>query len=277
MQQWLRWIFTEPKGVHATLDLPSQETRRPEPQPRFLEWIENAPPLDPQRRLDVYAGAYFSRLLEAMENDFPAIRRALGTPSFRVLVADYLMGHPSTSANIEDLGGELPTFLKTHPLTQQFGFLPDLALLEWDFLASIYTTRLPPLDLAVLNKVPQEAWPQAKLILDPTVRLIKTDWAVDSLWHKRHLPKSKKSRLLLRPKKRWLLLYRNEVSVQLQNLSPFQWKTLQYFQQGLNLELACAELEKKVRNQKTLPAIQYWLEEWFMSGVIKKIELAATR
>ena len=41
-------------------------------------------------RLAIYGGAYGSRLVEALENNFPALAKLLGETDFRTLAADYI-------------------------------------------------------------------------------------------------------------------------------------------------------------------------------------------
>src|SRR5579864_9297536 len=77
LQRWMRWIITEPRGIQEalsnpwTLD-PALAGRYKEPE-RQLEVIEEAAPLSRHDRLDVYANAYFYRLLESLASDYKAV------------------------------------------------------------------------------------------------------------------------------------------------------------------------------------------------------------
>ena len=277
LQQWLRWIITHPRGVsHALvgteLPVPLREQRFTEPQPRRLEKITYAPPFSRERRLGVYSNAYFSRLLESLESDFPATRRVLGQDLFRRLAADYLIKHPSSSPHVGDLGAALPQFVRSHPLAIEWPFLPELFDLEWAILNSIWSDRLPPLDSSHLQSVPEHDWPAARLVLDPTVHLLATVWPVDRLWERRMRPETKISRRLLQKSPRWLLLYRDDHWVQLKVIKEPQCFLLQKLWEGHMLGTACDRLAQQFAAQEPSWPVMQWFAQWVQWGVIKKIE-----
>src|SRR5580658_8222492 len=74
LQEWLRWVFTEPQGIAAALESEGPALRRPEPGPRLLSWIADGPPIGLNRRLAVYADAYFLRLLDSLGADYKAVK-----------------------------------------------------------------------------------------------------------------------------------------------------------------------------------------------------------
>jgi hypothetical protein len=276
LQQWLRWIITHPQGISNALagvdsspSLPDQ--RFVEPKPRRLDEITQAPPFLREQRLGVYSNAYFARLLESLESDFPAVRRVLGQDPFRRLAADYLLKHPSSSPHVGDLGAALPQFALSHPFAIEWPFLPDLINLEWAILLSLWSERLPPLDPSLLQSVPEQDWPTAQLILDPTVRLLATAWSVDRLWEKRMRPETKKKHRLLKQSPRWLLLYRDDHWVQLRALEEPQWFLLQSIQRGKTLEVACDQLTQRYPTPGSSWPVMQWFTQWVQSGVIKNI------
>ena len=90
-------------------------------QTRLRTWITDArglaraaPALDAsvRRRLDVYAEGYFARLRDVLAEDFPRSSRMLGPLDFSVLVARYLVRHPSRTPNVAEVGEWLPEFYR---------------------------------------------------------------------------------------------------------------------------------------------------------------------
>ena len=85
-------------------------------------------------RLDVYANAYFLRIHECLENDFPALRWALGADWFHDLATAYLAACPPTRPSLRHAGDRLPDFVASHagaaPFRRGHRWLADLALLE---------------------------------------------------------------------------------------------------------------------------------------------------
>jgi hypothetical protein len=275
LQQWLRWVITHPEGVQDALNgtqlpTPLQSTRYIEPQPRQLALIAETPQLTREHRLGVYANAYFERLFESMEADFPLILWVLGEENFRRLSAHYLIKHPSSSPNISDLGEALPNFLQAHPYAKQWPYLPDLARLEWEIAQSMWSHRLPPLDTASLKSIPETDWPKAKIVLDPTVRLLKTEWPVNRLRDKHAATNHKNPPRLDKKNPQWLLLYRDDW-VQVKIIDQPRWFALQRLQAGVTLGDLCDQLPREFPDQAASLPVMEWFSHWVGAGVIKKI------
>ena len=146
LQHWMRWILTDPRGVDEALDnpRPSDEelpegvshpsawiSRFTEPQPRCLGEISDVPALSPRARLGIYAEGYFARLRDCLAGDFPALAARLGQETFQILIAEYLVEHPSRYATVAEVGRALPGFVSSHRFCQQYPFALDLTTLEW--------------------------------------------------------------------------------------------------------------------------------------------------
>jgi hypothetical protein len=261
LQERMRRVLTDPRGVQAAAAA----------HPGLLETIHGAPPLPALERLGVYTEAYFLRILDSLETDFPAVRRALGADDFRRLSADYLSKHPSSSPNISDIGEALPGFTRAHAFAEKYPFLPDLAALEWAVLQVLYTGRRPALDAAALQNIPAAAWPGARLTLDPTVLILETAWPVEKLWEKRRHPEKKGGRTLARASSRYLLLYRDDAGVQLRVIDPPRGFMLRRLKEGLLLGAACDALAGAFpRLAASLPVMD-WFAHWLRAGVIKQI------
>lgn len=299
LQRWMRWIFTNPQGPYKALSRAPSEDVRPdpailydglvedlsfpnggvscgrfqEPLPRLFGMIHE-PGSDPLQRLSIYADAYFARLLESLASDFKTLHDVLGSQHFQRLAADYLLAHPSSSPQIGDLGQALPRFLENHPLTTSYPYITDLARLEWNVLRSLYSERLPAMDASILSSVPEPAWSRAKIVLDPTVRLLGTEWAVDLLWEDRFLPGPAGRKTLLRKRRRWLVLYRDDRWVQVRSVDGQQWFVLERFQEGATLERVCRDLAELFPEAEELP-VQRWFGEWVRLGILKGVHLSS--
>src|SRR4051794_17690248 len=108
MQNWLAWITTD----------------KPKSNPRRLighcaDHIASLPPLSKKRRIDIYAFAYFERLMDALSDDFEATYKRVGDRAFRKLLSEYLKKHPSRSTSVSYVGAQLPAFLKKHALSRK--------------------------------------------------------------------------------------------------------------------------------------------------------------
>lgn len=262
MQRWLRWAVTEPRGVAAALAEPGAA----EPAPRLLKSVADAPPLSREARLDIYAEAYFSRLREALAADFEVSRLVLGEDGFGRLAARYFAAHPSRTRTIGEIGRDLPAFAASWEEGFDKPYLSDLALLEWTLIEAFYASDVAPLDPASLAAVPPDAWEGARLILDPSVKILVCEWPVDELWHARHGDwQGVLTRLSALPAP--LLVHRPRHDLRVERLCPSRKTLLDAFLRGVNLNdaLAC------VKDGET-DAFQGWFAHWVKNGVIRKVE-----
>jgi hypothetical protein len=68
------------------------------PAPRVLEALVHGDQrLSAAERVEIYANAYFYRLLKCLGEDFPATLAVLGEDNFAALVKEYLREHPQRS------------------------------------------------------------------------------------------------------------------------------------------------------------------------------------
>ena len=130
------------------------------------------------KRVDIYANAYFYRLLECLGEDFPATLAVLGADNFPALVKEYLLEHPPTEPSILYAGLYLADFLNDHPFTERWPFIADLARLERAVLEVFHAADTPALALETLHAVPSEDWPALKLRTHPAVEIVHSEWRI---------------------------------------------------------------------------------------------------
>src|SRR5260370_20294575 len=66
-------------------------------------------------RVNIYAKAYFYRLLDCLYEEFPATFAVVGSDNFAALVRDYLLACPPTEPSLFYAGRYLDSFLPNHP------------------------------------------------------------------------------------------------------------------------------------------------------------------
>jgi hypothetical protein len=81
-------------------------------------------------RVGIYRGMYWARQIEALGEDFPRLRAALGEQAFAATARAYLERHPSRAPRIEELGRDLAGFLAEDPEVSRRP-LAALAAFEW--------------------------------------------------------------------------------------------------------------------------------------------------
>ncbi|MGE4233090.1 MAG: DUF2063 domain-containing protein [Bacteriovoracia bacterium] len=268
LQRWLRWIITEPRGVTEALDRPDKR----EPKPRLLAEVADAPPLCRVRRLDIYAEAYFARLVECLAKDFEAVSSVLDEDSFRRVVADYLEVYPSKTLNIGEVGRSFSDFLKGYAFASGVPYLSDLAKLEWALIEAFYaenTSRFDPSTLAALSP---EAWSTLTLTLHPSVHILRLNWPVDTIWKARRetdVPTD------LLPEDTALLVYRQGFILNVERIDPLQREFLQLILDRLPLGTALDKIQEKSESSETElgSLFQTWFAHWVGTGIIQCVEV----
>ncbi len=160
-------------------DLVGGDSRTPEER----EAVFQAPPRGSvEDRWDVYTSGYVTRVVEALENDYPALARILGEGPFRSLTARYLAACPPRSFNLGRAGDRLARFLEQDPLTAELPFLPDLARLEWALAEAFVAADVEPLLWSDLAALGPEAAADSPLALRPGTALLRSAWPVRDVW-----------------------------------------------------------------------------------------------
>lgn len=135
-----------------------------------------------ETRLGIYAGAYGSRLIDALAASYPALAALLGEEDFRILGGRYVRAHDSRYFSIRDYGGELEAFLGAHPDYAEVPLLAELACWEWTLCAVFDAADAAPLPAAALTRVAPADWARLRFTWHPSVRRLALRWNVPQLW-----------------------------------------------------------------------------------------------
>jgi hypothetical protein len=191
IQRWMQSVIMHPGGVVAGID--SAEARRHiDVAPADVEAVI-APSLAQSSvdRLAIYARAYYARLVECLQAEFPVMIAALGAELFDEFAIAYLQKYPSRSYTLDHLGRDFAAYLaETRRASggesdSWLDFLADLARLEWH-IAEVFdglgVEHQPLLEVDQLLSIPPERWPAARLIAAPCLRLMRFDFPIDEYY-----------------------------------------------------------------------------------------------
>ncbi len=134
------------------------------------------------KRLGVYAYAYYARLIEVLSLSYPALYAYLGHDNFYSVGREYAQAHPSTFRSIRWFGDQLANFLQQHPVYKDYPYLVELATIEWTIEAVFDAIDQSTLTIAELALVPPEAWAQMQIQLHANVRRLDLAWNCIKIW-----------------------------------------------------------------------------------------------
>jgi hypothetical protein len=134
--------------------------------------------VDPVRRLQVYANAYWTRIAGALAADFPKLRALLGEGAFDELVIPYLRAYPTRHPSLREAGLHLARFLgeRGRPVHA------DLARLERARAEVFDGPDAAPLSRDELAARPPDEFPRLPLRLVPASALLELSSNADELW-----------------------------------------------------------------------------------------------
>lgn len=165
--------ITWPSGVRDFLERADPQTRL-----EFQRVFAESASFDAVARVDVYANAYFYRLLGALRELFPRLARLCGEVRFHNLITDYVLACPSSSPDLRRAGDRLPGFVAAHELAQWLPLLADVARTELAMSHALDCPDGPRLTEAELARCPAERWPGLRFELAAPTRRIDVSWDI---------------------------------------------------------------------------------------------------
>lgn len=132
-------------------------------------------------RLRIYSNAYWSRLTEALQENFPALHTLLGDDDFYQLAETYIRRYPSRHFSLRYFGDRLTDLLREAPYAEQ-GVLAEMAQFEWAVWAAFDAEDTVPASLGDIQSVLPNQWGELVFVLHPSCGLLQLNWNVPQLW-----------------------------------------------------------------------------------------------
>jgi len=212
-------------------------------------------------RLEIYNRQYWFRVIDAVSEDYPAVRAVLGTEKFDELILAYLKETPSTSWTLRDLSGELPAFLNAHSAFagRKRRLAVDVARLEWAYIEAFDGRHLAPLTAEDV----QSFSPESKVSLQPHIRLLDLYYPVDEIVLAVHRatpesdivsnaaverkPKNSGEIPAIRQERIYLAVHRYDNSVYYRRIAREAWRLLRALSRGASIAESITEAFVRTR------------------------------
>jgi len=133
-------------------------------------------------RLGIYRNNVQVAFTKALALGFPVIERLTGADYFRQLALDYLREHPSRSGNLQHIGGPFPAYLRQRFANTEYGYLPDVAALEWARDEALLADDVAPLTADAFRGFDPVLYEQLRLDLHPACALIRSPFPIVRIW-----------------------------------------------------------------------------------------------
>jgi hypothetical protein len=286
LQRWMQSVITHPSGIAGGLQSQASQSCL-EIGPDELEQVINPSAQQTSaERLAIYANAYFQRLIECLESDFPIFRKLVGEEAFPGFAAEYLERYPSQSYTLGRLSGNFARFLdETKPAATTENqesawadFLVDLATLEQTLNAVFDGPGIEEKPVVTINDLMsfnQHEWPRARLQLVPCLRLLQLRFPVN-----RYYTAAKRGEADLQPylarETSWLAISRREFIVRRFELSPAQFVLLTALQRGETVgDAISAAADVDQESPETFAdKLRGWFREWAATPLFAAVMLS---
>jgi hypothetical protein len=221
--------------------------------------------LRPEQRIGIYVEAYLARLVEALEEDFPAVVRLLGHRAFHDLCRGYLERFPSRSRSLNPLGRHLPECLSDRPAVR------DLARIEVAMSEVFDAEGAAPMEPSDFSKIAPERLAAARMEFVPAFRLLELDHAVNPYIDAVRREQATVPRLKRTPTR--VAVYRKEFKVWRLDLKEPAFAALSALHRGRTVSQAVAAAGRVWTGQPDALATQIrrWFGEWVSEGFFMRV------
>ncbi|MGH8007332.1 MAG: DNA-binding domain-containing protein [Candidatus Binatia bacterium] len=237
--------------------------------PAVVHLVQGREQLGPEERIDIYAGMYYARLLDALQQDFPRVTAILGFERFDEIARAYLLQHPSTHPSLRHIGRHFPAFLSTAAEgLESFPFLADLAQLEWTRLEMFDAPDAEPLHLAQLQTIPPAEWPGLRLHLIPACKILQSAWPVHEIW-----AAAAENRSFLdggHPAETVIRVWRQDFTVYQASMDAVEQLALDRVHAREPFAAICATLESLLPSEEAACAVGSLLLRWIEDGILER-------
>lgn len=194
------------------------------------------------RRFNIYRNNRAGSLISALQDTYPALCQLVGNQFFHAAARQFIDKHPPTGPVLSEYGNGFGYFVQQLPGTTNYPYLHDIAELEWHRLQSYHAANDVLLTFDDLQAVEPAQLLASRLMLHSAASLIKSDWAIGSLWV--NLQTDTETQLNL-SQAEFVLITRPLWDVQLLSLSNEGAMFMQLLANGLAIEEAATQCLSK--------------------------------
>jgi hypothetical protein len=281
LQRWMQAVITHPLGIAAGIE--SEDAR--EVIDVDSEAVEGVVTRSQARtsieRLEVYGNAYFSRLLECMREQYPALVQALSTDVFDQFALDYLHACPPQSYTLNKLADRFANYLlETRPAREHENepdwadFVIDLARME-EAIDGVFDgpglERETPLSGEALQAIAPDRWPECRLIPSPALRLLEFQFPINDYFTAYRAGEEPE---IPAPEATYLALHRRDYIVRRFALTAPQHALLSELLAGENVNQAIAAAAELAEDWEQLASdLRKWFFEWCAAGFFRSVQI----
>jgi hypothetical protein len=132
-------------------------------------------------RIEVYREHFVESLTVALGEVYPVTRRLVGETCFRRLARAHIVARPPLDPRLSRYGDAFASTIDAVGVGDAAPYLSDLARLEWALHEAADAAGAPyePPDTSTVT-------PEARVRFVGSMRLLRSEWPIDSIWRTHH-------------------------------------------------------------------------------------------
>jgi len=221
-------------------------------------------------RLSIYGDGYCSRLIEALEANFPVLSELLGEADFAALGTAYVRSHDSPFFSIRYYGNALADFLANDSQYAGAPVLAELARWEWAMTEVFDAADADPIGVEALSRVAPERWAGLRFEWHPSVRRLALAWNAPQTW-KAVSDHTEPPEVTLDAEPVEWLLWRQDLRTYFRSLQSAEAVALDAAREGQPFGELCALLCAQLGEAQAPARAAGFLREWVGSGLITAV------
>lgn len=220
-------------------------------------------------RLGIYSDGYCSRLIEALQANFPALAKLLDE-DFTALGTAYVRANDSTFRSIRYYGAGLADFLAEHTDYAQAPILAELARWEWAMTEVFDAADETPLPPSVFAAIEPSRWGDLQFRFHPSVRRLDLKWNAPQMWKALTEEAERPQAAVLDEPVPWLL-WRNDLQTFFRSLEGPEATALDLARRSATFGEICTTLGLHfAEDEVPVRAITY-LRTWLQAGMLAAV------
>jgi hypothetical protein len=192
------------------------------------------------RRFGVYRNNVVVGLVQTLRDAYPAVRRIVGDEFFQAMARAYVVTNPPRSPMMFDYGAGFPGFIGRFEPAAVLPYLPDVARLERAWVEAYHAAEATPIDSSVLAATSPEQLPAIRLVLHPSVHIVRSRFPVVTIWQM-NIEGGIPAPVDLEGGGEDALIVRPEAEVEVRAIPPGCAEFIEALGSGRNVVVACEE------------------------------------
>lgn len=154
-----------------------------DPNRRSPELVSERDTDGSSRRFNIYRNNRAASLIDALQSTYPVLCKLTGEAFFTAAARQFIDDTPPLGPVMSEYGNGFGEFIQQLPGASNYPYLADVATLEWERLQAFHAADQHLLTLNDLQSIDPEQLTSKSFIAHDAVRLVKSAWAIGSLWN----------------------------------------------------------------------------------------------